>query len=302
MSKIGEVAAELSVGMDRIPFAPLATAMDSLDEAIVALRLVAGQCPDDAAELRAALDLLDGASRKLVQGENAFHQAREVLAHYGAAVLCAGDFVNLPDDTPRQPIRAGGEEEKALVTIAVDGAPRSFMWRSFDPAFIANADAFARAGLFAPARPLVAPDGGMLVEDVKADGSEIYGYSLAHAIVESMQNERARPDIDPIFVHYMGDPTTRDRIRVDLDVYVDRASMAGITLSDAIPELMVRPDGSRAWIVLDLGGADWCQAPLTAEDAANIAQVNRAIGHMAFIGLKNTADYLRHNVRTPGIA
>jgi hypothetical protein len=93
----------------------------------------------------------------------------------------------------------------------------------------------------------------MILTDMKADGSEIYGKGLRD-VLKFRKEKRERPseEIDQIFL----DITNEENIKVVRGKaleYVERANRNGIKLASDDPfELIIHPDGKWDFIMLDL--------------------------------------------------
>lgn len=169
----------------------------------------------------------------------------------------------------REPIGMG-VETKNLLTANVIGAtamgPLTYVERDYsDPyerrarnTYIKNYTALREAGVPVVPEVLTTDNDRLLVTDVKADGSEVYGRGMAWALSWcSDDSERSRPhrDVDPHFLR-LTSPEKLPDIEKQASVYAANAAEHDIVLAADDPfELKVGPDGRWDLIALDLSEA-----------------------------------------------
>jgi hypothetical protein len=153
--------------------------------------------------------------------------------------------------TKRVAMPIGVEEEQKFLVTTNSGL---YIQRPYHPHVIVNLHAMEQARLPVPKGVLINPETGlMLVPDLKADGSELYGKSLMASLLSpQIIRYRPRPAIDEIYV----DLTSSDklpRVKRSLDTLIARANEHDIELPHDDPlELRVRPSGKAQFICVDL--------------------------------------------------
>lgn len=152
----------------------------------------------------------------------------------------------------------GGNETKQLLQGEVAGRAISLVKRPFDENYIDTWTAFRAAGM--PVVPTLRrnAENSLLVTDVKADGSEVYGKALNLIVTQQVdeQRTRARPEIDKIFTD-LTHPRSFPDIQNEAWRLLHRANDNALRLPyDDVFELVVHPDGTWDLITLDLRYAD----------------------------------------------
>ncbi|HSW99294.1 MAG TPA: hypothetical protein VLF71_05680 [Candidatus Saccharimonadales bacterium] len=161
---------------------------------------------------------------------------------------------------------AMGVEEKHVRTIRTpDGRTTTMLERAHQDdlttpeqacqEYIAAWKAMRDAGLPVVPEVFVTSRSTLLVTDVKADGSELYGKGLRRA-AESYHPEeervRPRPELDATFIGITS-PEAMPAVVARVDELCARAQAHGIELPVDDPfEMVVRPDGSWDLITLDV--------------------------------------------------
>lgn len=121
--------------------------------------------------------------------------------------------------------------------------------------FVRNWHAYRAAGI--PTVPTLRTSdnrGTLLVTDVKADGSEVYGKGMVQALSgrHDLSRHRANTQIDPLFLEITADENWQ-AIADKANEYTERAIDAGIVLAyDDAFEMIVHPDGTWDLIALDI--------------------------------------------------
>lgn len=171
---------------------------------------------------------------------------------------------------------------------------KSFIWRIFDRDLISNWKKMKNVGLPVPEELLLNPMRGfVLLTDVKADGSEVYGKGLSYCLnhADVVQRDRPRPEIDKIFLEL----TTQQKLPILEEAAQQIVSLANehnfeLPYDDGM-ELIIHPDGSWNMIILDIRDAKTDQ-PLTTPDAQS-RQVRNAFYLGQFIhNLRNIRNHL----------
>jgi hypothetical protein len=140
--------------------------------------------------------------------------------------------------------------------------------------FVRNWHAYRAAGI--PTVPTLRTSdnrGTLLVTDVKADGSEVYGKGMAQALSgrHDIGRYRANTQIDPLFLEITADKNWQVIVN-KANEYTERAVDAGIVLAyDDAFEMIVHPDGTWDLIALDL-----LHAVAPGEETAGTRGQNRA--------------------------
>lgn len=175
------------------------------------------------------------------------------------------------------------QEQKFLVTT--NRGP--YVQRPYHPHVIVNLLAMQQARLPVPQGVLINPEVGiMLVPDLKADGSELYGKSLISSLISRETiRYRPRPAIDEIYI----DLTSSDKLpKVEraLDAVIARANKHEIELPWDDPlEFRVQPSGKAKFICVDLDLAE--TTPVTSESERRTREEsNRESRESIFNGLE----------------
>lgn len=146
-----------------------------------------------------------------------------------------------------------GAETKHLLEGTV-GRRRIFLVeREFDQSYINNWHIFRKAGLPVVPTLRVSSRKTLLITDIKADGSEIYGKSLLTSL-HDIHEIRSRPrlDVDRIFLR-LTQPGNFQTVDRKVKEYLDIANSEQIRLPFDDPfEFVVHPDGSWELMILDL--------------------------------------------------
>lgn len=171
------------------------------------------------------------------------------------AVPVSGGKITEIEVTKTTPFTSGGIEPKNLVEGTVGGHAMSLVERvKFASEYLYNWRAFKAAGL--PVVPTVRINeqtGTLLVTDIKADGSEIYGKAMAYNLDEELF--RRRIEVDARFLHLMQNELGDIERRVKEYVALADAHSLGLPFDDPF-ELVVHPSGSWNLLILDLQHAN----------------------------------------------
>lgn len=157
------------------------------------------------------------------------------------------------------PLSIGYGSVKQHLTATIDGTNQvvSLIERNNDPLLVQGWLAMREAGI--PTVPTLRQTSRntLLVTDVKADGSEVYGRGLAEQQIMSyldptVERQRLRPAMDQRFLKISAWHRFH-KIRKAAINYADRATDRGLCLPYDDPfEMLVRPDGSWGLIALDV--------------------------------------------------
>jgi hypothetical protein len=161
------------------------------------------------------------------------------------------------------PLIAGTELQKSVVEVSVGNSALilSYIQRPHNQHYIDTWKYFRRKGMPVALGLFEVVYGDspcLLVPDMKADGSELYGKSLESQLHEGSERSRPpRPIVDELFLDLVS-PARIHEVEALVDVYVELASENRITLPTDDPfELHV---GYYNWdlttIDLDQGGRD----------------------------------------------
>jgi hypothetical protein len=133
------------------------------------------------------------------------------------------------------------------------GEQKAYVQRIFDLSYIEKWKHLRSLGFSVASDILLNPMRGfMLLEDVKKDGSELYGKSLENSFYYGTRRDRPRPEIDSIFLELTCDETF-GQIQRGAERVVENANTRQIQLpSDDPMELLIHPDGTWDFITLDL--------------------------------------------------
>ncbi|MBI2334436.1 hypothetical protein HYU96_01415 [Candidatus Daviesbacteria bacterium] len=146
-----------------------------------------------------------------------------------------------------------GAETKHVLEGRV-GRRRIFLVeREFNQSYINNWHIFRKAGLPVVPTLRVSSRNTLLVTDIKADGSEIYGKSLLTSL-HDIHEIRSRPrlNVDRVFLQ-LTQPGNFQSIDRKTKEYLDIANSERIRLPFDDPfEFVVHPDGSWELMILDL--------------------------------------------------
>lgn len=197
---------------------------------------------------------------------------------------------------------AGGIEPKFRITANI-GSPTGnevhLIRRSFSTdidrrykkgLYFKNWLEFKRVGLPVVGSVREIEDGDILVTDLKADGSEIYGKGLLQSLImrDDDPNPRRNKSIDPIFKTIMR--TNHIILREEINHLVTLATKEGIMLSsdsDAF-ELLVHPNGAWQLVTLDLHSAEIHQDNTNG----NLGKTNLRLGNEFFSYLQTLSHML----------
>lgn len=164
------------------------------------------------------------------------------------------------------PLYGGGGEKKVIVYAffaqGEESKSVSLIERGFSgdaKVYIKNWIAFKKAGLPVVSTCRETSKGTVVVTNVKADGSEIYGkglwlalYSEKHSIVNQGTQPRMPHPLDQTFLELTEDKRIEE-IRKRVNEMVERANNNHIALNfDDACELHIHPDKSWELIILDL--------------------------------------------------
>lgn len=149
---------------------------------------------------------------------------------------------------------AGGYEKKQFLEGTAGDRPISLIERPMDEFYIEHWKAFKEVGF--PVVPMLrqSENNTLLVTDVKADGSEVYGKGLRIMVSEHRkQRTRPRPDVDRRFLALMSSESFKETLSERLRNYAVTATRNNMGLATDDPfELVVRPDGKWKIMMLDL--------------------------------------------------
>jgi hypothetical protein len=164
--------------------------------------------------------------------------------------------VELEDDARRIML---GNEPKQWRTAIVDGEEQAFVERPLDSRFIDTYENHRSVGLPVPSEVLIVDTDqrmtlqtrSMLVTDVTADGSAVYGKSLLGP-GWSARRRAPSPELDARFME-LTNRKNLPRVIALTHSYRDLATQAGLALPDDDPfELIIHPGGGWSIITLDL--------------------------------------------------
>ncbi len=181
--------------------------------------------------------------------------------------------------------------------------PTSLIERNFDAEYIDAWLAFHEAGLAVTPSLQLSSRNTLLVTDLKADGSEIYGKGLKQILFDQSwpidddppaQRQRPRPETDKkflgLFKWYHFRKIEREAFR-----FAEEAAERGIEIPLDDPfELYVRPDGSWNFIALDLHGGG-----ATGRDKNELSALHYARAHMVVNNLYHIHQLLQQVVTPP---
>jgi hypothetical protein len=141
----------------------------------------------------------------------------------------------------------------------------SLIERYFDPVYAESWLTCHVAGLTIPPELQLSSRNTLLMADLKADGSELYGKGLAQIFSHRhCERQRSRPEIDKKFLHLFSSGFRQ--LEKEAFRFADRATEQDIKLSfDDAFELHLRPDDSWNFIAIDLEdevGHDWSKDTL----------------------------------------
>lgn len=204
-----------------------------------------------------------------------------------------------------EPLGAGGVEDKRLVQAKLGDRALTFIEREHSEVYEQNWLAMRNAGL-----PVVStlrtyqrmtaegPQKSLLLGDVKADGSELYGRGMRTIIRKRLPREHANPAIDPLFVELTG-PDNFARVTEQAMDYSTKAFEHGIRLACDDPfEMVVRPDGSWNLLMLDLRLAK-CFGPETNKVALMVDADNDNFTKMFLDNLQEIRYFLSTGQQDP---
>lgn len=158
--------------------------------------------------------------------------------------------------TRRKPLSLGFPEKYLVRAKSCRWFSRkqSYVERAYDENYFDNWAMMKSAGLPVVAEVLKT-DEGVLVRDLKADGSELYGKLLAMYLMGGHRRNRPRPKIDKLFLELTRDEELIE-IRRKIVNCIQKANAHGIALPHDDPfELIIHPDGKWDIIILDVESA-----------------------------------------------
>mgnify|MGYP001576519248 FL=1 len=148
-------------------------------------------------------------------------------------------------------MRDGYEPKYILTTL--DG--QSFIQRQYDTRYIEMWKALRAAGVSVSKLWIDREKEFMLLPDYKADGSEFYGKGKSINLSQNSPEQRPRREIDRIFLH-LSDANNFPKLETKMDEIIAQANARNIQLPFDDPmELLVHPDESWEFMILDLWGA-----------------------------------------------
>lgn len=200
-------------------------------------------------------------------------------------------------DIRRTHFDRGGDSTKYQVTGTIDRRTVSYVERALMDTWVNNWRRFKIAGL--PVLPELyrGSDGSLYLEDLTADGSEIYGKSLLH-VLSAPNHQRESHPADARFLQLM-QSDQREAIAEQIRKYVAIANEWGLTLPhDDAFDLIVHPQrAENPWelVILDLAQAGTfdlfdVETPHTVDEAR---AANQRRGDASFGYLKVLASKLR---------
>lgn len=155
------------------------------------------------------------------------------------------------------PIFDGGREAKNILSVQFEGEvePTFLIERTRCPNSVRTWARFHTSNITVAPDIYVSDYDKLMVPDLKADGSEVYGKYLAALLLDRRERELERPQIDELFVGLL-EPKER-QINDKVAQCARTASEERLKLPFDDPlELIIHPDGSWDLIVLDFTFAE----------------------------------------------
>lgn len=150
----------------------------------------------------------------------------------------------------------GGFEYKHVIAATVGERPVSLIQRHYEERYVDTWEEFRAAGLpVVPTLRVAETEGhkSLLVTDLKADGSELYGKGLL--VTLSQGDVRERPPIEMVDRRFLEltSPANIEQIQAQANEYAAVADKNEMILPIDDPfELLIKPDGAWGLIIVDL--------------------------------------------------
>jgi hypothetical protein len=180
------------------------------------------------------------------------------------------------------PVFFGARDPKELLTVQFTGAaePESLVERPLRPNSAEIWKEFHDSDVPVTSDIFVGAHNKLLVPNLKARGSELYGKCLSYLLGANLERDVHRPEIDEFFVGLLG--TNEDQVDDRITQFARTATQSDLLLPQDDPlEMIVHPDGSWNLIVLDLAKAMKMPPKIRPHlEADNSSSVLRFQGHL----------------------